>query len=89
MNAYSQASDLTGMEGMTMKACGCEATTTSVGRALKNQSRFLDLHNLPKPRWRDAVKALASPATRVHRYRNLRSAIFYDAIDDVDCRKRV
>ena len=86
MDAYSQAHDLTGMEGMTMKHCGCEANPTSFPRLAPNQPRFLDLHNLPKPRWRDALKALASPATRVHRYRNLRSAIFYDAIDDVDCR---
>ena len=73
-----------------MKHCTCEATSTSVQRSLseQSQSRFADWHNLPKPRWRDAIKALASPATRVHRYRNLRSAIFYDAIDDVDCRDR-
>ena len=69
-----------------MKHCGCETTPTSVRETLANQSqaRLADWHNLPKPRWRDAIKALASPATRVHRYRNLRSAIFYDAIDDVD-----
>ena len=24
-------------------------------------SRFADLHNLPKPRWRDALRALAAP----------------------------
>lgn len=70
-----------------MKHCGCEASSTSVRRALAKPSpaRFADWHNLPKPRWRDALKALASPAKRVHRYRNLRSAIFYDAIDEVDC----
>ena len=72
-----------------MKHCGCEANPTSARRALTSQPRFVDWHNLPKPRWRDAIKALASPARRVHRYRNLRSAIFYDAIDDVDCGDRV
>ena len=71
-----------------MKHCACEANTGSLQRALTRQSqaRLVDWHNLPKPRWRDAIKALASPAKRIHRYRNLRSAIFYDAIDDVDCK---
>jgi len=44
--------------------------------------------NLPKPKWRDAIAALAKPALRIHKYRNLRSAIFYDAADEYDCRKR-
>lgn len=43
--------------------------------------------NLPKPRWRDALAALVGPAIRVHRYRNLRSAIFYDALCEYDCGK--
>lgn len=47
---------------------------------------FPDAHNLPKPLWRSVLAALAGPAVRVHKYRNLRSAMFYDAIDDVDCR---
>ena len=47
--------------------------------------RFPDLHNLPKPRWREALIALASPATRVHRYRNLRSSAFYEAMCELDC----
>ena len=73
-----------------MKHCNCEASSVSVTRSLTEQSqaRFADWHNPLKPRWRDAIKALVSPATRVHRYRNLRSAIFYDAVDDIDCRDR-
>ena len=51
-----------------------------------SQGRFLDWSNPPKPRWREALVALAGPATRMHRYRNLRSAAFYDAICDLDCK---
>ena len=47
--------------------------------------RFIDLSNLPKPRWRDALMKLASPATRLHRYRNLRSAAIYEIMGDFDC----
>ncbi|MDA0706869.1 MAG: hypothetical protein O2907_07140 [Proteobacteria bacterium] len=48
--------------------------------------RLPDWSNPPKPRWRDALVALAGPATRIHRYRNLRSAAFYDAIREQDCK---
>ena len=37
----------------------------------QDNQRFPDLHNLPKPRWRDAFRALLGPAQRVHDYRNL------------------
>ena len=50
--------------------------------------RFPDLSNPPKPRWREALIALAGPATRVHRYRNLRSAAFYEAMCELDCQDR-
>ena len=50
-------------------------------------ARFADWNNLPKPRWRDALVALAGPATRVHQYRNLRSAAFYAATCDLDCKE--
>lgn len=43
--------------------------------------------NLPKPKWREAIAALMKPAIRVHEYRNLRSAIFYDAVHEDDCCK--
>ncbi|MEJ2128581.1 MAG: hypothetical protein P8X81_07010 [Woeseiaceae bacterium] len=37
------------------------------------------------PQWRDALKALAMPARRVHYYRNLHRNLFYDAVCDLDC----
>ena len=52
------------------------------------QGRFADWSNPPKPRWRDALVALAGPATRVHNYRNLRSAAFYDAMSELDCKEQ-
>ena len=51
----------------------------------QDSHRFPDLHNLPKPRWRDAFKALLGPAQRVHDYRNLHREMFYDAVDRLDC----
>ena len=50
--------------------------------------RFPDWSNPPKPRWRDALIALASPATRIHRYRNLRSSAFYEAMCELDCKDK-
>lgn len=47
--------------------------------------RMPDLHNLPKPRWRDALRALMGPADRLHRYRNLHRQMFYDATRRLDC----
>ena len=43
--------------------------------------------NLPKPTWRGALEGLLSPAIRVHRFRNLRSALFYEAVCRYDCGK--
>ena len=53
------------------------------------QHRFdsVYLHNLPKPRWRDALRALAAPAKRVHEYRNLHKTAFYRAMCAADCRE--
>ena len=51
-------------------------------------NRIADLHNPPKLRWRDALKALASPATRMHEYRNLHRVMFYDAVRQLDCKDR-
>jgi hypothetical protein len=40
----------------------------------------------PKPRWRAALAGLAGPVVRVHRFRNLRTAMLYDALAlDQDC----
>ena len=52
-----------------------------------NQHR-VDLRNLPATRWRAALKALVSPAARLHNYRNLHKTMFYDAMcehDEKDC----
>ncbi len=49
------------------------------------EGRFPDLSNPPKPRWRDALARLAAPAARIHRYRNLRTAAFYEATRHLDC----
>jgi hypothetical protein len=56
-----------------------------MGRHL-HDSRLPDLHNPPKPRWRDALKALAGPAARVHQYRNLHRSMFYEATCQLDCK---
>ncbi len=50
--------------------------------------RFPDLNNLPKPRWRDALKMLAAPATRIHRYRNLRTEAIHEVMGDYDCESK-
>jgi len=50
--------------------------------------RFADWSNPPKPRWRDALVALAGPATRVHHYKNLRSSALHDAICELDCKEK-
>ena len=46
----------------------------------------VDFHNLPKPRWRDALRALARPAERIHRYRNLTRSMYYEALCELDCK---
>lgn len=48
--------------------------------------RFADWHNVPKPRWRDTLRALAAPATRMHAYRNLHTRAV-DAAMDRGCRE--
>ena len=55
----------------------------------KLNRHFPDLHILPKPRWRDALKALAGPALRMHEYRNLHRSMFYDAMCQMDgCKEK-
>jgi hypothetical protein len=51
-------------------------------------SKFPDLHNQPKPRWRDALVALAHPAVHMHEYRNLHKSMFYQALSELDCKDR-
>ncbi len=40
--------------------------------------------NLPKPKWRQILTALATPAVRIHNFRNLRTAIVYDTLSQYD-----
>ena len=40
--------------------------------------------NLPKPKWRQVLTALATPAVRIHNFRNLRTAIVYDTLSEYD-----
>ena len=40
--------------------------------------------NLPKPKWRQVLTALATPAVRLHNFRNLRTAIVYDTLRRYD-----
>lgn len=47
--------------------------------------RFPDLHNPPKPRWRDALRALVGPANRLHHYRDLHARMVEEAISKRDC----
>lgn len=49
-----------------------------------NEGRFPDLRPLEKMRWRDAWRALVGPAERLHKYRNLRTALFYGAMRRLD-----
>lgn len=60
--------------------------TFRVESTCNSNPRFPDLHNLPKPRWRDALAALAAPAVRVHGYRNLHKSMFYEAMCRMDCK---
>lgn len=53
-----------------------------------NSGRMPDLNHPPKPRWRDALRALTSPAARLHDYRNLHRKMFYDAMSELDCKDR-
>lgn len=49
------------------------------------EGRFLDLNNLPKPRWRDALRKLVAPATRIHRFRNLRTEAIHEVVGKIEC----
>ena len=53
-----------------------------------HDNRLADLHNPPKPRWRDALRALAMPATRIHEYQNLHREMFYEALCEFECKDR-
>ena len=51
-----------------------------------NTHKPVDLRNRPGTRWRSALLALAKPATRMHKYRNLHRTIFYDTMCELDCK---
>jgi hypothetical protein len=51
-------------------------------------TRFPDYQNLPKPRWRDTLAALAAPAIHMHEYRNLHKSMFYQALCEYECKDR-
>ena len=59
--------------------------TSASDRNLLPKGRMPDLHNLPKPGWRETIKALVGPAARIHHYRNLHRSMFYDAVAELDC----
>ena len=41
---------------------------------------------LPQVSWRDIVRSLGSPATRVHRYRNMHTRLLRETLCVNDCR---
>ena len=59
--------------------------TAESDRNLLEDGRLPDLHNLPKPGWREAIAALIGPAARVHHYRNLHRSMVNNAITQLDC----
>jgi hypothetical protein len=48
-------------------------------------ARFPDLHNPPKPRWREVVKALVGPANRLHHYRDMHARMVDEVLRERDC----
>lgn len=44
------------------------------------------LRKRPASRWQAALRSLVLPAVRVHNYRNLHKAMFYEAVCEWDCR---
>ncbi len=69
-----------------MKHCNshCTAGPTSEHWLADAGPRFPDLRHRYRVRWKDALAALLGPAERLHHLRNLRSAMFYDAVRQVD-----
>ena len=61
-------------------------TPAAPGAAGSREPVIPDFGKRPKPRWRAALAGLAGPVVRVHRFRNLRTAMLYDALSrDQDC----
>ena len=45
-----------------------------------------DMQRLPGTRWREFLRALAKPATRVHNYRHLTMRMVDETINRLDCK---
>ena len=65
--------------------------THDAGAALRVETRQHDTTPVvsarPKFSWRVAASQVVIPALRLHRYRNTRTRMLYDALNDVDCRQ--
>ena len=62
---------------------GCPSLDS--GRAANDVS--FDAENTPGTRWRSALAALVSAPVRLHRFRNLHTAVLEDAIRAYDCNR--
>jgi hypothetical protein len=51
-----------------------------------NTHKHVDPRNHHGSRWRSALMALAMPATRMHKYRNLHKTMFYERMCELDCK---
>lgn len=60
------------------KICGCNKHAHSM-----LASRF---PGLPRLTWRDIFRSLGSPASRVHRYRDMHTRLLREALCANDCR---
>ena len=68
---------------MKLAHTGC--SSLDCGRATNNETLFAE--DAPGTRWRSALAALVSAPVRLHRYRNLHTAVLEDAIRAYDCSK--
>ena len=50
-----------------------------------NTHNPVDPRNRPGTPWRLALMALAKPAMRMHKYRNLHKSMFYERMCELDC----
>lgn len=51
-----------------------------------NTHNPVDPRNRPDTPWRLALMALAKPAIRMHKYRNLHKTMFYESMCELDCK---
>ena len=62
----------------------CRAVVDNAWRGFGTTYYGKNAHRTSK--WRLALSALSLAPTRIHQYRNLRTAMFYDAMRKVDCK---